>query len=69
VSDTPKRKALKPVVTYPREAVLTIEHVAAGLGVSVPIAEKADLPTVYVGARLKRYVWGQILDTLMERAA
>lgn len=63
-----ERMKLKPVIAYPREAVLDIEQLAAGLGVSVPSAEKADLPTVYIG-RLRRFVWGQVLDTLMERAA
>lgn len=57
-----------PPVTFPREAVLDINQLAAALGVSVRSAERLDLPTVYVGPRLKRWVWGQVLDTLAERA-
>jgi hypothetical protein len=55
-------------ITYPREAVVTIKQVAAALGVSVRNVERMDLPTVYLGARTKRYVWDQILDTLAARA-
>jgi hypothetical protein len=58
-----------PPVTYPREAVLDIEQLAAGLGVSVRTIERMDLPTVILGARTKRFIWGQILDVLAERAA
>jgi hypothetical protein len=55
-------------ITYPREAVVTIKQVAAALGVSVRNVERMDLPTVYLGARTKRYVWDQILETLAARA-
>jgi hypothetical protein len=57
------------VISYPRDAVVTIDQLAAALQVSVRVAEKMDLPTVYIGPRLKRFVWGQVLDTLTERAA
>jgi hypothetical protein len=53
--------------TYARTAVVTIDEVAAALRVSVKSILRMDLPTVYVG-RMKRYVWGQILDELSERA-
>lgn len=56
-------------LTYPRDAVLTIEQVAAGLQVSRRTIERMDLPTVYFGKRTTRYIWGQILDTLASRAA
>jgi len=56
-------------VTFPREAVLTIQEVAAALRVSVRTVERSDLPTVYLGGRPRRFVWGQVLDVLAERAA
>jgi hypothetical protein len=55
-------------ITYPREAVVTIKQVAAALGVSTRHVERMDLPTVYLGARTRRYVWNQILETLAARA-
>ncbi len=56
-------------VTFSRDAVLTVEQVAAGLGVSIRSVERADLPTIYIGRRTRRYLWGQVLDFLAERAA
>lgn len=50
-----------------REDVLTPEQVADALQISVEKVLKAHLPTAYFG-RDKRYVWGQILDVLSERA-
>jgi hypothetical protein len=55
-------------ITYPRDVLLTIEEVAAALRVGVRTVERMDLPTVYCGRRTRRYVWGQVLDTLTERA-
>ena len=57
----------QPIV-YPRDAVVTIDEVAAALRVSIHTVRRMDLPTVYVG-RQPRYVWSQILDTLTERAS
>lgn len=54
-------------ITYSRDAVVTIDEVAAALRVSASTVRRMDLPTVYIG-RQPRYVWGQILDTLTERA-
>lgn len=56
-------------VSYPRETVLTKAEVAAALRVSERSVDRMDLPTVYLGHRTVRYVWGQVLDTLAERAA
>lgn len=56
----------KPI-TYSRDAVVTIDEVAAALRVSTWTVRRMDLPTVYVG-RQPRYVWGQILDHLAQRA-
>lgn len=57
------------VTAYPETAVLTIEQLAAALQVSVRQAERLDLPCVYLGTRTRRYVWGQVLETLRKRAA
>lgn len=54
-------------ITYPREAIVEPSHVAAALGVSEEIVGKMDLPTFYAG-RKPRYVWGQVLDVLAQRA-
>lgn len=62
------RTGLRPVVVYSRDAILRIEEVAAGLLVSVRTVERMDLPTIYLAGRTKRFLWGQILDTLSERA-
>lgn len=56
---------------YPRDAVLTIKEVAAGLGVSVRTVERMDLPTFYLSSGRKarrRYHWGQVLDFIVERS-
>ena len=62
----PRAELLEPVV-YDRDAVLTIEQVARGLSISVRSVERADLPTFYVG-RLRRYLWGKVLDTIEGRS-
>jgi len=56
-------------ITYPRDAVVTIEQVAAAIGVSTRTIERMDLPTIYCGRKTRRYLWGKILDSLAERAA
>ncbi len=55
--------------SYSRDSVLTIQELAAALKVSVRTIERSDLPTVYLGSRTRRFVWGQILDVLASRAA
>lgn len=62
---SPRAELLEPVV-YSRDAILTIEQVARGLNISVRSVERADLPTFYVG-RLRRYLWGKVLDTIEGR--
>jgi hypothetical protein len=56
-------------VIFPREALLTKRELAAALRVSERTVERLDLPTVYLGTRTVRYIYGQILDTLASRAA
>lgn len=56
-------------VVYSPDAVLTIEQLAQALQVSVRTIERMDLPTIYCAkGKLRRYVYGQILETLKERA-
>jgi hypothetical protein len=52
-----------------RDAVLNKEQLALALGVTVRDVERADLPTCYVTPRKPRYIYGQVLDALAERAA
>jgi hypothetical protein len=54
------------IVVYDRDAVLTVEQVAAGLQVSVRSVERADFPVHPIG-RLTRYIWGEVLDALAGR--
>lgn len=53
---------------FPREAILTIREVARGLGVSVRMVERMDVPTIYAGKTKRRYHWGQVLDHLKAQA-
>ena len=61
-------RKVKPVVAYPREAVLDKAQLAAGLNVSIRKVERLDVPCTYLGSS-PRWVWGQVLDVLTERAA
>lgn len=57
------------VITYPRDAVVTIQQVAAAMTLPVSTIERMDLPTIYCGGkRQRRYLWGKVLDVLGERA-
>jgi hypothetical protein len=58
---------LNPVVTYPRDAIVTRAHIARALGLSESTVEKMDLP-LFAAGRESRYLWGQVLDVLAERA-
>jgi hypothetical protein len=58
---------LPPVVTYPRDAVLTKRQVAAALQCHEDVVAKMDLPSFGVGER-ERFIWGIVLDVLSERA-
>ncbi len=55
--------------TPSRDAVLSPEQLADALQVSVPTLEACDFPVFRPGkGKLKRYVYGQVLDVMMERA-
>lgn len=58
---------LRPIITYPRDAIVEKSHVGAALGVSEEIVDKMDLPCFYAGKK-PRFLWGQVLDILGERA-
>jgi hypothetical protein len=51
-----------------REAVLTIEQVAAALQISRRQVERLNLPAARLGHRTVRYVWGVVLDELENRS-
>jgi len=63
------RAVLRPIVTYPPEAVLDVDHVAAALGVSVSTVDRSDLPCFYLGAHKRRYLWGAVLKHLDKKSA
>lgn len=59
----------RPVETPSRDAVLTAEQLSEALQISPPLIEASDFPTWRPGkGKLKRYVYGQVLDVMMERA-
>lgn len=47
--------------------MLTLNELAAALKTSRRKAEKMDLPYFMLGKR-QRFIWGQVLDVLAERA-
>ena len=60
-------KEIRPVVTFPPDAILEPAHVSAALGVSEEVVGKMDLPCFYAGKK-PRFVWRQVLDCLEQRA-
>lgn len=56
-------------ITYPRDAIVTVEQVAAALQVSVKTVQRMDLPMIPVGRRAYRFLWSQVLDVLERNAA
>jgi hypothetical protein len=63
-----KSTELPTVITYPREAVLRMEHLVAVLGVTDETIGRMDLPSFRCGNR-QRFIWGQVLDALAARAS
>jgi len=60
-------KQLRPVVSFPPDAVLDVGHVAAALGVSPRTVERLDLPCIYLGAHIRRFLWADVLAALRAR--
>ena len=57
-----------PVVSYPPEAVLEIEHVAAWLRIGVRKVEQLDIPYVLLGTRTRRYLAADVIDFMRIRS-
>lgn len=57
----------EPTQPPTRESVLTVSELAAALKTSRRTAEAMDLPYFMLGKR-QRFIWGQVLDVLAERA-
>lgn len=57
----------KPVISYPPEAVLDIEQVAAWLQISKRSAERLHLPCLYLGTRTRRFLGSTVLEYLKKR--
>ena len=64
-----KRRTDLPPVSYDRNTVLLISEVADALRCSEKTVMRAGFPVAYVTDQTPRYVWGQIIDELMRRAA
>lgn len=62
-------EGLRPVVSYPREAVLEIEHVALALGISKRTAERKHFKCFYIGPKTRRFIWGEVLDECARMSA
>lgn len=58
---------LRPVITFPHDAIVERAHLEAALNMSREKIEKLDLPCFSVG-RDVRFIWGQVLEYLTERA-
>lgn len=58
---------LRPVITFPRDAVLEMEHLKAAFNVSEAKIVEAGFPMIRFG-RDRRWLWGMVLDEIAERA-
>jgi hypothetical protein len=57
------------VTAYPRDAVLTVEEVAAWLAVSERQVQRLPLKRIHVGERTTRYLAQHVYEWLEARAA
>jgi hypothetical protein len=62
-----KKPSRRRAITHPRDAVLDASQLAAALQVSVHTVQRMDLPFFRAGTRA-RYLYGQVIDVLAERA-
>lgn len=62
-------KKRRTATKFAPDRVMTISELADALRCSVSTIKRMDLPTVYLGRHTKRYIWGQVLEVLKERAA
>ena len=58
---------MKVAVAHPPEAILSIEQVAEWLQVSVRTVEKLDIPCVFLGTRIKRFLGRDVLGYMEQR--
>jgi hypothetical protein len=56
-------------VHYQALDVLTVDELADALRCSVRHIERQHFPCIVIGERVKRYVWGQVVDYLTRKAA
>lgn len=61
---------LPPVITFPRDAIVEDAHLCAVLNIGPDALAALDLPCIATDRRggRKRYIMGQVLDVLAERA-
>lgn len=59
----------QPVISYPPEAVLEIQHVAAWLRVSKRQAEREHIPCFYIGPRRRRFLGEAVIEHLRKKTA
>jgi hypothetical protein len=53
---------LRPVVSYPREAIVDARQLGAALGVSQYTVERMDLPFFLAGKRVRYDAWRPVTD-------
>jgi hypothetical protein len=56
-------------MTHAETDVLDSKEMCDALKVSIATLNRMDLPTVYLGKRSRRWVWGQVLECLKGKAA
>ncbi|MGQ0643627.1 MAG: hypothetical protein ACT4P6_23005, partial [Gemmatimonadaceae bacterium] len=59
--------ASRRIVGYDRDMVMTPEECALALQISVKTLARSDLPCCYLTNRVRRYVWGVVVDALASR--
>lgn len=59
---------LRPIVTFPRDAIVDYEHLAAAFGVSIDKIKEQNFPCLRFGRNSVRFLWGQVLDEIAQRA-
>ena len=57
-----------PAIDYSPGTILSIEHVAAWLGVGVRTVEQMDIPCAMIGPRTKRYLAVHVFEYLDKKA-
>jgi hypothetical protein len=58
---------ISPSVQYIETAVLDSKQICAALGVSMATLNRLNLPTIYLGERSRRWIWGDVLNALRKQ--